>query len=218
MLNLAFPEGVLGKRIADLGCLEGGYTVGFARLGMTALGIEARGSNFRHCLHVKADLNLDNLTFIRDDVNNISNYGTFDAIWACGILYHLEYPRSFLVKAGRACRRIILLETHFTHSKRTPAADRYNLSDICEHDGLRGRWIKEYTDGISQDEMDDLKWSSWSNSRSFWVQKEYLLQLIKNCGFDIILEQYDLFSNIVTEMDTYYREHDRALFVGIKSL
>jgi hypothetical protein len=47
MLNLVFPDGLRGKRIADLGCLEGGYAVEFARLGMNATGIEVRDSNFQ---------------------------------------------------------------------------------------------------------------------------------------------------------------------------
>jgi 2-polyprenyl-3-methyl-5-hydroxy-6-metoxy-1,4-benzoquinol methylase len=109
MLNLVFPEGLSGKRIADLGCLEGGYATGFARLGMNATGIEIRDSNFRNCLYVKSKVNLPSLTFIQDDVNNIDKHGTFDAIWACGIFYHLENPRSFMERAARACEKMILL-------------------------------------------------------------------------------------------------------------
>ena len=129
MLNLVFPEGLSGKRIADLGCLEGGYATGFARLGMNATGIEIRDSNFRNCLYVKSKVNLPSLTFIQDDVNNIDKHGTFDAIWACGIFYHLENPRSFMERAARACEKMILLETHFTYADRTPAAEFYKLSE-----------------------------------------------------------------------------------------
>jgi SAM-dependent methyltransferase len=218
MLNLVFPDGMSGKRIADLGCLEGGYTTGFARLGMTAVGIEARESNFQNCLEVKSRVDLPNLSFVRADVNDIDKFGIFDAIWACGIFYHLENPRSFLSKASRICRKIILIETHFTYDHLTPAAERFKLSDICEHDGLRGRWIEEYNPDISPDDLDNLKWASWSNRRSFWVQKEYLLQLIKDVGFELVLEQYDLFPNIVEGMNHYYRREDRSLFAGIKSL
>ena len=37
ILDAAFPGDKSGLRIADLGCLEGGYTVEFARLGFTHL-------------------------------------------------------------------------------------------------------------------------------------------------------------------------------------
>jgi SAM-dependent methyltransferase len=216
MLNLVFPKGLSGKRIADLGCLEGGYTTGFARLGMDAIGIEVRDSNFENCLYVLDNVGLPNLTFVKDDIKNIGKYGIFDAIWACGIFYHVDDPRAFMERAARACRKVLLVETHFTCADRTPAAEFYKLSDICEHDGLRGRWQDEHND-ISEGELDNLKWASWSNQRSFWVQKEYLLQLVRDVGFDIVLEQYDLMGNIVTGMDSYYRAHDRGLFVGIKS-
>jgi hypothetical protein len=110
-----------------------------------------------------------------------------------------------------------MIETHFTHPEWTPAVDRHRLSDICEHDGLRGRWTEEYSDDITKDELDNLKWASWSNSRSFWIQKEYLLHLIKIIGFDIVVEQYDLFPDILGGMDFYSKHENRALFVGIKS-
>src|SRR5271155_3780559 len=41
-------------RIADLGCLEGGYTVEFARLGMRALGLDVRELNIDACRYVQS--------------------------------------------------------------------------------------------------------------------------------------------------------------------
>jgi len=67
-IELAFPGDIAGKRIVDLGCLEGGYTVEFARMGFEALGIEVRRDNFAACEYVKAHLDLANLRFARDDV------------------------------------------------------------------------------------------------------------------------------------------------------
>jgi hypothetical protein len=183
---------------------------------MDALGIEVRDSNFRNCLYVLSNVGLPNLNFIKDDVNNIEKYGTFDAIWACGIFYHLDNPRRFMEKVTRACRKILFVETHFTYADRTPAAEFYKLSDICENDGVRGRWQHEHID-LPRDDLENLKWASWSNQRSFWVQKEYLLQLFQEVGFDIVIEQYDLMENILLGMESYYHTHDRGLFVGIKS-
>ena len=37
IIEFAFRGDIAGKRIVDLGCLEGGYTVEFARMGMEAL-------------------------------------------------------------------------------------------------------------------------------------------------------------------------------------
>ena len=89
----------------------------------------------------------------RDDVNNIEQYGIFDAIWASGILYHLDKPRLFLEKASRVCTRVIFLDSHFTYAYRTAGADKHNLSDVCDHDGLKCRWFYEHGD-VSETELE----------------------------------------------------------------
>jgi hypothetical protein len=45
-------------RMADLGCLEGGYTVQFARMGLQALGLEVRDVNIAACWSVQSKTNL----------------------------------------------------------------------------------------------------------------------------------------------------------------
>jgi tRNA/tmRNA/rRNA uracil-C5-methylase (TrmA/RlmC/RlmD family) len=66
-LRALFSDGFAGKRIVDLRCLEGGYTVELARAGLDVLGIEVWQSNFENCQRVKAATNLPNLAFSRDD-------------------------------------------------------------------------------------------------------------------------------------------------------
>jgi len=217
VLDLTYPTGLNGKSIVDLGCLEGGFTAEFARLGMEATGIEARESNYQNCLTVKAGINLPNLKFIRDDANNVARYGPFDAAFVCGLLYHLDKPREFLASLSQVCRRVLFLQTHVARAESTEAIQRHSLSDICEHEGLKGRWYPEYGD-VSTEQLDLMKWRSWANPRSFWIQKEYLLQLVRDLGFDIILEQFDFLGDIAFEMTAgTYKAEDRNLIVGIRS-
>jgi 2-polyprenyl-3-methyl-5-hydroxy-6-metoxy-1,4-benzoquinol methylase len=61
-IEVTFQDGMAGKRIVDLGCLEGGYTVEFARMGFDALGIEVRKNNFAACEYVRAHLALQTCT------------------------------------------------------------------------------------------------------------------------------------------------------------
>ncbi|MCB4825211.1 class I SAM-dependent methyltransferase [Roseicella aerolata] len=95
-LRLIYPDHIRGKRIADLGCLEGGYALEFARMGMDALGIEVRQSNYDNCLIVKERAGLPNLNFVKDDAWKVAEHGPFDVIYCCGILYHLDRPREFV--------------------------------------------------------------------------------------------------------------------------
>src|ERR1700744_4132728 len=70
ILDATFPGDKSQIRIADLGCLEGGYTVEFARLGLEALGVDERELNIEACLYVQSRVNLPNPEFVLDDVWN----------------------------------------------------------------------------------------------------------------------------------------------------
>src|SRR5216684_1102789 len=131
-LNALYPNGFSGLRIVDLACLEGGFTVEFARMGFSeVLGIEIRRSNFANCLLVKNRVSLPNLTFVNDDVWNLGKYGTFDAIYRGGILYHLDAPKRFLSLMSGLVRKVVIIDTHF--STVTEIAD-HSLSPMSENE------------------------------------------------------------------------------------
>lgn len=215
-LRLIYPEGLSGKSIMDVGCLEGGFATEFARLGMNALGLEVRQSNFENCLRVKAGIDLPNLSFVRDDAMNIGTYPAVDVMFVCGLLYHLDDPRKFIADASRICGRAIFLETHVAAEDGEASVALHKLSEMTVLEGLRGRWFPEYAD-VSVEELEKLKWASWSNNKSFWVQKEYLLQLLKEAGFNLVFEQYDCVPAIVPEYTQGWRKQNaRVLLVGIR--
>ena len=223
MLDLIFPDGLDGKSIADLGCLEGGFTVGFARLGMEATGIEIRESNLVNCRYAQSKLNLPNLQFMKDDVSNIDKYGPFDAIFVAEILYHLDRPCAFLKKVSSVCRRVIFLETLFTHKHRTAAVEKYDLSELCKNEGLMGRRYTEQGD-VQGPGRDANKWASWENKRSFWLQREHPLDLLRSVGFEIVLEQCDILADkcgpvrpSCFQVGEDYNDLDRGLFGGIRT-
>jgi SAM-dependent methyltransferase len=223
-------------RIADLGCLEGGYAVEFARLGFDSVGIEVRESNLAACRYVQERCNLPNLEFIRDDAWNICDHGPFDAVFCCGLLYHIDEPRRFIETMAAATTKVIIIQTHFAiddfyaRSKvlrplrnMLPRAfgrtDKFKLSELCEHEGLMGRWFTEYRDQPSDEDREAAKWHSWENHRSFWLQREYLLQAIHEAGFDLVFEQFDGLRPSITNsmLGGYYETDLRGTFVGMKT-
>jgi SAM-dependent methyltransferase len=228
-LMLAFPTGLEGRRIVDLGCGEGKYTIEFAKLGMEALGIEIRHSNVAKCLAVKEEISLTNLSFSRDTVWNLAKYGEFDAIFCCGLLYHLDRPREFIRLASGLCKTICLYQTHFATEREI---GKFDLSPLMENEGVKGRWYKEHL-ATSVMGLEKQIWSAWDNERSFWLLREELLSLINENGFDMVFEQYDCLlphlsedrlgisterSTISKEMTSgYYATDNRCLFVGIRT-
>jgi hypothetical protein len=237
VLETVFPGDKSELRIADLGCLEGGYAVEFARMGFQSVGIEVRDANIAACNYVKSKTDLPNLEFIQDDALNIAAHGEFDAVFCCGLLYHLDHPKRFVETLSSVTRRLLIIQTHVstdTVFDRWPmprlarkllgklkfeAGEGFALSKTTRHEGLKGRWYTEFGDDESFAERDSARWSSWDNRRSFWVQREYLLQAMKDAGFDCVLEQFDgLGDDIARAAERGFMSTDyRGTFVGIKT-
>jgi SAM-dependent methyltransferase len=216
LLGIVFPGDKSRFRLADLGCLEGGYAVEFARMGFQVLGLEIRESNVAACRYVKARTNLPNLDFVQDDAWNIANYGAFDVIFCCGLLYHLDRPKAFLEVLARATKTLLILQTHFATEQLNQT---FPLSDLVENESYQGRWYTEFSDKESFASRERFRWSAWDNWQSFWLRREHLLQAIQDAGFDVVMEQYDsLGGDIAGSMISgFYKAEDRSTFIGMKS-
>jgi SAM-dependent methyltransferase len=212
-LDAFFPQRQQGEfSVVDLGCLEGGYTALFARAGFSALGIDGRPLNVARCEFGPGRLGLPDLRFVCDDVHNLAQYGSFDATFCCGLLYHLEDPIAFLRQVSQLTRRVLILQTHFATDSipvRFP-----NLSELTTHEGVQGRWYAEHPEDATEEEMLSQAWSSIGNRRSFWVDKRHLLQTLVDLGFAPVFEQYDFLHGIVE--DNYIAEWGRSLFVAVR--
>jgi SAM-dependent methyltransferase len=218
LMHALYPDGFQNKTVIDVGCLEGGFATEFARLGMEATGVEVRESNYNNCLYVRDRVNLPNLHFIQGDAMDIAKFGRFDVYFVSGLLYHLDQPRKFLQDVAANCNKALVLWTHVSHAEDNAGARHYSLSGLCENEGLMGRWYSDHED-VPQSALDsELKWASWNNQKSFWVQKEYLLQLLKDIGFDLVFEQFDCMDDIVGDMtEGFYNKIDRVLLVAVKT-
>ena len=217
VLSLLFPGGKSSFSILDLGCLEGGYTVEFARLGFRSLGLEVRASNFAACQYVKERVGLPNLSFVQDDAWNAPRYGSFDVVFCCGLLYHMDRPRTFLETISPIARRALIVQTHFATDR---PSEKFHLSGIASHDGADGRWYTEYTEAPDTAAKETAKWSSWHNTRSFWMTRPWILQSLLDRGFDVVFEQFDGLAPSIVEsmMSGYHHTDDRGTFVGIRTI
>jgi 2-polyprenyl-3-methyl-5-hydroxy-6-metoxy-1,4-benzoquinol methylase len=103
-------------RILDLGCLDGIYSIEFAKHGADTIGVEIREANIRKAIFCKEALALHNVDFRQDDVRNISAelYGRFDAIVCSGILYHLPATDAIDVikRMYDMVNRVVVIDTH----------------------------------------------------------------------------------------------------------
>ncbi|KIC93817.1 class I SAM-dependent methyltransferase [Flavihumibacter solisilvae] len=238
-LNLLLP--LMGKekrdmRVVDLGCLEGGYTVEFARMGFQAIGIDAREENIANCNYVKSHLNLPNLSFAKDDARNVQNYGNFDITLCYGLLYHLDNPVEYLKTLGNCTSKILFLHTHVAperdirydfdflnrkllvplHNrfKSLRYRENYRLSPIVEHENCKGRWYPEWNENENREKVEKEVWASYNNYRSFWPLKTELVSALHKVGFDSVFEQFDFTGDIYRRDATEY--NNRSMFVAVK--
>lgn len=191
-LEQAFPEVPRESvRVADLGCLEGGYAAAFAQAGYDVTGFEVRAENIACCNYVAGRMALPNLRFTRADVRDVfGGPDEWDAVFCCGLLYHLEDPAAFLHQLGRAVRKLLIVQTH------------YSTRPDADHEGYRGHWYDENTAA---------RWASWKNARSFWLTRDDLMTAMRAAGFDQVSEQPDAETDRVTEPDK------RSMFIGVKA-
>ena len=179
-----------GKRVLDVGCLEGGYTVTFARLGAReAVGLEIRETNLRRCRFLAERLRLANVRFVKGDARELSSaqLGVFDAIFAAGILYHLADPYAFLERCFEVCSDVLVLDTHVASERGWSHGCSERMVER-EWRGRRyaGREALEDMEGLPVEEIEALNWAAWGHTVAFWPTEPSLVDMLRDVGFEYV--------------------------------
>jgi SAM-dependent methyltransferase len=161
----AFPS---ATRILELGSLEGGHTLGLGSLEGIAevIGLEGRHSNLAKAEFIKQLFGLQNVTFSRVDLEGegvLQHFGIFDAVYCCGLLYHLPCPWVLLRQIAEVTRSLFL-STHYCPAEKAE----------IEQQGYRGMW---YGESALHDPLSGL------SERSFWPTRECLMAMLQDAGF-----------------------------------
>lgn len=204
VMNDEFTGDRSGIRVADLGCLEGGYAVEFARAGYDVTGIEVRQSNIDCCLYAAERLDLSNLKFVHDDAWHVADHGPFDVIFCGGLLYHMATPKTFLECLALNTSQLLIVNTHFAVES---GPQQHRLGPVTEHEGYRGRWYTEFPDAATHANREQYRLSSWDNRRSFWLLRSEITRCLRYVGF---AEAADLGEDLTTT------GFNRGLFVARK--
>lgn len=107
--------GVQNKTILELGPLEGGHSYMLEQMGAgRVISVEANAKNFLKCLITKEILDLKQVEFHFGDFVSFlqSSTETYDAIIACGVLYHMELPVEVIEQLSR-CSDTVFVWTHY---------------------------------------------------------------------------------------------------------
>jgi hypothetical protein len=227
-------------KVVDLGCLEGGYSIAFARMGFNVVGIDARKDNLERADWAKDQIGLTNVTYIMDDVKNLNKYGPFDIIFCGGLLYHLDKPSEFIRLMYENSNKLVFIHTHYSLEKDSFYDNRlqlnfaqravkkafglpnyhynekndFRLSTLELNEGYKGRWFFEFGADSPKKEIEKNSEASYSNYKSFWHTKPELLRCFRECRFSNVYEQFDFIDDAIG-LD-YTERFDRGMFVLVK--
>jgi 2-polyprenyl-3-methyl-5-hydroxy-6-metoxy-1,4-benzoquinol methylase len=171
-------------RVLDLACLEGGYSIEFARMGSRVCAIEGRTANIEKARFAAQVLNLKNIDFYKDDVRNlnVSKYGTFDVVLCLGILYHLDVPDlfHFIESLFSVCTHFLVIDTHISLKPETPFS--YGGQQYW------GKTVVEHPPDSTPEQVQKRVWSSLDNPQSVYLTRSSLLRLLSTTGFSSVYE------------------------------
>lgn len=176
-----------GKRILELGPLEGGHTLQLARRGARVVAVEGREANHRRCLLIKDVFKLDNVDFVFGDVRSLDagGVGRFDMVFNVGVLYHLDEPWATLRSLSQMAPAMFLW-THCTSpedANATVRADGISLAGRRFREGAVRRRLTKWLPGrvwLRPQLKDPL---SGLQHDSFWPTRESLEAMLKATGW-----------------------------------
>lgn len=163
----AFPE-ASRDRILEPGSLEGAMTLELARRAREVVGLEGRLQNVERAEFLKGLFGADNVAFHLTNLeeDGLSSYGKFDAVFCCGLLYHLAHPRAFVERAAAVAPNLYL-DTQYARPD----------WQLAERDGLRG-WVR------TEDPQDP---QSGLSGTAFWPTLDELYRLLSESGYGTVV-------------------------------
>ena len=151
------------ETILELGSHEGSHSLQLAaRPGVRrVVALEGREDNVRRAQLVLEAYGPPDVEFRHYNLERFepAEFAGFDAVFCCGLLYHLPEPWALLQKLAGVCR-FLYLDTHYAPIEEAHVGP------------FGGRWYKEGSDGLSG-----------LSGRSFWLGFKELVMVLMESGF-----------------------------------
>lgn len=155
------------ENIIELGSLEGGHSFALAKGASVkrVTAIEGREKNIEKAKLVQKILGDKKVEFVLGDIEKLDfgQFGTFDAVFCSGLLYHLPKPWELIPKLARISPNIFIW---------TQISEEAKAKKMRE--GWRGRFYRE---GGLFDPLSGL------SKKSFWLSLGSLIGLLTGNGY-----------------------------------
>lgn len=179
--------GFAGKRIIELGPLEGGHTYMMSLLGASDIvAVEANKNAYLKCLVIKEVFGLKARFFLGDFLKFLAdNPPRVDVILASGVLYHMSDPLA-LIRAMTRTADSICVWTHYYDEEVIRANEHLSrkFAPATETLDFEGRQIEV----CEQSYHSDPEWKGFAGGmerNSFWIRRTGIIEAFLACSFDV---------------------------------
>jgi len=181
--------GFAGRRVLELGPLEGGHTYMLHQRGARDIvAVEANRRAFLKCLCVKELYELSRARFLLGDLVNYLHEqepATFDMVIASGVLYHMMEPIRALDPISRAADRLFIW-THYYDAAaiaaRADVARNFGARHSVEHDGRNYEVVDYHYD----EKLLRPSFIGGTAVGSRWLPRETIVAFLRDAGFQTI--------------------------------
>ncbi len=157
-------------KILELGSLEGAHTIQLAsQRGVTrVVALEGRAANIRKAELVQRLFRIRNAEFVQANLEeaDLRTFGQFDAVFCCGLLYHLPEPWKLLEQLPRVAPALFIW-THYA-------------DDLCANEVRQGLRGQVHVEGGPNEPL------SGMSETAFWPTLGSLLKLLTTSGYKTI--------------------------------
>jgi len=177
--------GVAGRSVLELGPLEAGHTYMLEKAGAKEIvAVEANARAYLKCLIAKEVLGLAASKFAYGDFEEYLRNPPrrFDAVIACGVIYHLKNPVELILNLAKVTDRVYVWTQYFIAERVAAIAHmkhRFRQSEPAEVGGFR-HTLNRYEYG---DFLDTARFAGGSDNYSSWLSKDDLLGALRHAGF-----------------------------------
>ena len=182
-----------GRRVLELGPLEGGHTSMLEAAGAQVDAIEANQRAFLRCLVTKEILRLTRSRFwLGDFIKALENSEQkYDFIVACGVLYHLTNPLD-LIELAATRTDAVYFWTHVVTEEAMPSSDprRLVISPEVEAHQFHGVNVRAYRRTYAN-AQESVAFCGGPNDEHRWLHRDDLLEAVKAVGFTDIRTAHD---------------------------
>lgn len=156
---------VTGLRVLEPSCGHGLVTRDLCEMGADVTTFDVRQENLNKAAELcRADGYIP--TVMLEEADNVGRFGSFPVVVHFGLLYHLEQPKTHLLKVLGVVSKTLLLDTH-----------------VCED--AAAMWVNDYSRGAWWHEGSGDFAAKDGQRQSWWMTRDGVRIVMEDAGFSV---------------------------------